>query len=131
MSDEGTIVSKVVYVEDDILTQGVVEAALSDAGFAVLSAQTANEGLALLGAETSLVVGLVTDIQLGSGSDGWELARRCRAINPNLPVVYVSGTDGPDWSAKGVPASVMIAKPFSPAQVVVALASLINDAPVS
>lgn len=130
MAGAGLSGSKVVYVEDDVLTQGVVEAALADAGFHVLLAETAEAGLALLEVQAEEIVGLVTDIQLGGGTDGWDLARRSRELHPTLPVVYVSGTDGPDWCARGVPASVMIAKPFSPAQVVVALASLINEAPV-
>ena len=44
---------------------------------------------------------------------------------PGLPVVYVSAASEHEWSAQGVPASVMIAKPCVSAQVVVAISSLL------
>jgi hypothetical protein len=34
-----------------------------------------------------------------------------------------------DWASKGVPHSIMLAKPFAPAQLVTALANLLNAAP--
>ena len=55
------------------------------------------------------------------------MARKARELNPTIPVIYVSGKDGHDWSAQGVPQSVMIAKPFAVAQVVVAMANLLNQ----
>jgi hypothetical protein len=45
-----------------------------------------------------------------------------------LPVIYVSGASHQDWTSKGVPESVMIAKPFAPAQIVVAISGLLNKA---
>jgi DNA-binding LytR/AlgR family response regulator len=68
--------------------------------------------------------GLVTDVNLGSDRSGWDVARRGRELNPRMPVVYISGDSGFDWSSQGVPHSAMLEKPIAPAQVVVALASL-------
>lgn len=116
----------VLYVEDEVLTQQLVEDGLNDAGFGVVSASNGEEGLEILQARGHDIVGLVTDIKLGEGMDGWTVARQARELHPNLPVVYVSGTDGHEWSAQGVPSSVMISKPFAPSQVVVAISSLLN-----
>jgi len=43
-----------------------------------------------------------------------------------MPVVYLSGDSEADWTARGVPQSVFIAKPFAPAQVVTAISTLLN-----
>ena len=43
-----------------------------------------------------------------------------------MPVIYMTGTQGEDWASKGVPNSVLLAKPFAPAQLVTALSNLLN-----
>jgi CheY-like chemotaxis protein len=70
----------------------------------------------------------VTDINLGRGQiDGWEIARHAREIDPEFPVVYVSGDSAEAWASKGVPNSIMLAKPFAPAQLVTAVSQLLNS----
>lgn len=114
-----------LYVEDEALTQQLVETALREAGFEVLVASDGHEGLALLGRHRDTVRGLITDINLGECPDGWEVARSARETISGLPVLYVSGACDKEWTAKGVPNSLMIAKPFAPAQIVVAISSLL------
>ena len=58
--------------------------------------------------------------------DGWEVAKRAREIDPEFPVVYMSGAHAEDWASKGVPNSIMLAKPFAPAQLVTAVSQLLN-----
>ena len=70
---------------------------------------------------------LVTDINLAPGKlDGWDVARHAREIDSNFPVIYMSGKDADDWASKGVPNSIMLTKPFAPAQLVTALSHLLN-----
>lgn len=69
--------------------------------------------------------GLITDINLGDGPDGWQVARKARELVGGLPVVYVSAASEHEWTSHGVPNSVMVTKPFVPAQVVVAISSLL------
>jgi hypothetical protein len=38
----------------------------------------------------------------------------------------VSGDSAEDWGSKGVPNSIMLAKPFAPAQLVTAVSQLLN-----
>lgn len=99
---------------------------LTDAGFIVLAAGNGAEALAIFSEKSNDIDGLITDIKLGDGPDGWEVARTAREIKGSLPVVYLSGTDMGEWNSQGVPASVMIAKPFVAAQVVVAISSLLT-----
>src|SRR3954467_16001741 len=47
---------------------------------------------------------------------GWDVARRARANNPALPVVYITGANAHEWAAQGVPQSLLLAKPFAPAR---------------
>jgi DNA-binding response OmpR family regulator len=114
-----------LYVEDEAMTQVLVETALREAGFAVLVASDGDEALAQLKAKSGDLRGLITDINLGDGPDGWDVARSARESISGLPVVYVSGASEHEWTAKGVPHSLMIAKPFAPAQIVVAISSLL------
>jgi hypothetical protein len=52
-----------------------------------------------------------------------------RKTNPDFPVVYMSAKYAEDWVSKGVPNSIMLAKPFALAQLVTAVSQLLNAAP--
>jgi DNA-binding response OmpR family regulator len=69
---------------------------------------------------------LVTDIHLADGINGWELARIAREIHALLPVVYMTGEAAEEWPSKGVPNSILLNKPFAPAQLVTAVSQLLN-----
>jgi DNA-binding response OmpR family regulator len=115
-------------VEDDQLIQGMVEEALSDGGFKSVITGSGEEAVALLQANESTYRAIVTDINLLGTIDGWEVARCAREIDPMLPVIYMTGTHGEDWSSRGLPNSVLLTKPFAPAQLVTAISSLLNAA---
>jgi DNA-binding response OmpR family regulator len=120
----------ILVVEDDHLIQSVVEEALKEGGFEIVIASTAEHAAELLDSAQGEYRALVTDINLGRDRlDGWEVARRAREIDPAFPVVYMSGDSAEDWASKGVPNSIMLAKPFAPAQLVTAVAQLLNGAP--
>jgi len=72
---------------------------------------------------------LVTDVALKGRLNGWEVAAQLREVDPHLPVVYMSGAHADEWASKGVPNSVMLAKPFAAAQLVTAVSQLLNDVP--
>ena len=117
----------VLVVEDDQLIQGVVEEALSDGGFETVIASSGEQAIELLNGEAGKHRALVTDINLGKGKlDGWDVARRAREIDPEFPVVYTTGDKAEEWASKGVPNSILITKPFAPAQLVTAVSQLLN-----
>jgi CheY-like chemotaxis protein len=118
----------ILVVDDEKLILELVKDALEDAGFEVLGANTFADAMGALEGSTSVSLsGLVTDINLDANGGGWEVARRARELIPTLAIVYMSGDSVADWTAQGVPQSVMISKPFAPTQVVVAIASLANN----
>lgn len=120
----------ILVVEDDQLVQSVVEGSLTDGGFEIAIASSGESAVQLLDASKGKYRALVTDINLGRDNlDGWDVARHAREIDPNFPVVYMSGKDAGDWASKGVPNSIMLAKPFAPAQLVTAISQLLNASP--
>jgi DNA-binding response OmpR family regulator len=120
----------ILVVEDDHLIQSVVEESLTDGGFEIVIASSGEDAVQLLDASKGKYRALVTDINLGTGNiDGWEVARHAREIDPEFPVIYMSGKDATEWASKGVPNSIMLAKPFAPAQLVTAVSQLLNSHP--
>ena len=115
----------ILLVEDEDLIREMMVEALEEAGFSTLATGTVQGAIGLFEENGDEIRGLVTDINLDDGVDGWELARRAREHAANLPVVYVSGASGHEWASRGVPGSLMITKPFAPAQIVVAISSLL------
>jgi CheY-like chemotaxis protein len=69
---------------------------------------------------------LVTDVNLKGPMMGWEIARLVRQIDPAFPVVYMTGAAADDWASEGVPNSILLNKPFAPAQLVTAVSQLLN-----
>jgi DNA-binding response OmpR family regulator len=114
-----------LYVEDEILVQAMLVMALEEAGFSVLVADNGDQALVILASEFQSLHGLITDVNLGEGSDGWDVARAARELVNGLPVVYVSAASEHEWTSRGVPNSLMISKPFVSAQAVVAISSLL------
>lgn len=108
-----------------MLVQAMLVTALEEAGFSVLVADGGDQALAVLASEFQSLNGLITDVNLGKGADGWDVARTARELVVGLPVVYVSAASEHEWTSRGVPNSLMISKPFVSAQVVVAISSLL------
>ena len=117
----------ILVVEDDVLIQSVVEEALKDGGFEIDIAASAKQAIEKLDGAGGKYRALVTDINLGHDQvDGWAIARHAREIDPEFRVVYMSGDSAEDWASKGVPNSIMLSKPFAPAQLVTAVSQLLN-----
>jgi CheY-like chemotaxis protein len=118
----------VLLVEDQPLVLLVAQDALEAGGYTVLPVQIASEALSLLESRIAELSGLVTDIRLPGGPDGWELARRARELRADLPIVYTTADSAADWPAKGVPNSVVVQKPYAGAQLLIAIATLMTTA---
>jgi CheY-like chemotaxis protein len=113
----------ILYLEDELAIQELALVALEEAGYVVLAVSTGAEAIAALDARAAEISALVTDIDLGAEPNGWEVARHAREAAPALPIIYVSGASAADWSAQGVPGSVILTKPYALAQLVVAVSS--------
>ena len=105
------IAPKILYVEDDYIISISNGATLRAFGYDVTEAFSATEAVAILLRRDDLFA-LVTDIDLGPGEDGFQVARRGRVAHPDLAVVFVSAMSGTRYPSEGVPDSEFIAKPF-------------------
>jgi DNA-binding response OmpR family regulator len=81
---------RVLLIEDDEQVRTFLSDALTDEGFDVDSLANAEDALVLLGAGQVPDV-LVTDIHLGPGLDGIDLADVARVKHPDVGVVFISG----------------------------------------
>ena len=116
----------ILVIEDDEAIQGIVEDALSEGGFETAIAATGEEAVTLLKGRNVTYRALVTDINLLGRFNGWEVARAAREVDPAFPVIYMSGAAVEQWPIQGVPHSIMLQKPFAPAQLVTAVSNLTN-----
>jgi two-component system, response regulator PdtaR len=114
---------RVLVVEDDALLRAYACDVLADEGYTVVEACDAGEAF------RALVLGrfdlLVTDIDLGRGPDGLELARYAALAHPRLPVLYTSGRAHVDGEDR-VPGSRLLPKPFRPSALAEAAADLLK-----
>jgi CheY-like chemotaxis protein len=104
---------EVLLVEDEALISLMIEDALSEAGFSVHTFSNGRDALDYLAAGGHADV-LFTDIDLGGDIDGAELARRIRALDADIAVVYASGRHARLEDA--VTGSAFLPKPFILAQ---------------
>jgi CheY-like chemotaxis protein len=116
----------VLVVEDDPQMQALIEVALNEGGFSCMIAASGEEAKDLFQDEVGKYRALLTDINLSRTLDGWEVARHARRLNPDIPVIYMTGDAADQWASSGVPHSIILSKPFAPSQVVIAVAQLLN-----
>jgi DNA-binding response OmpR family regulator len=116
----------ILVIEDDLAVQAVVDEALCDGGYEPALASSGEEAITLLRARITKYRALVIDINLAGRTNGWDVARAAREIDPEFPVVYMTGAAAEEWSVQGVPNSVLLAKPFAPAQLITAISNLLN-----
>ncbi|WP_315703235.1 MULTISPECIES: response regulator [unclassified Bradyrhizobium] len=116
----------ILLVEDEEALHDFLKDALTDAGFDLTVSVAADEALVLLTSGVVNYRALVTDVNLKGPMSGWDLARQVREIAPAFPVVYICGDAADQWGSQGVPNSILVQKPFAPAQLVTAISQLLN-----
>lgn len=117
---------QVLVVEDEPLIWMELEDALRDGGYSPVLSATGEDAVSRLEGANEMRA-LVTDVNLGAGMPGWDVARHARELFPDMPVVYVTSVSREEWSAQGVPKSILIQKPFAPAQLITAISQLLNE----
>ncbi|MBV8401858.1 MAG: response regulator [Acetobacteraceae bacterium] len=119
----------ILVIEDEYFLQADLEQVLTDAGFATEIVGSGEEALTLFIGGTINCAALITDIRLRGRLSGWDVARRIREKEAAFPVIYLTAFSANEWTAHGVPNSILISKPFAPAQLVTALSNLLNSGP--
>lgn len=119
----------ILLVEDEGFLLMDFEDGLTQAGFDVVAVTCGTKAIERLKAVDPPIAGVITDIRLAAYPSGWDVARIARELDPEMPVVYISGDSAPDWASKGVPKSIMLEKPFAMPQLILAISQLLNDRP--
>ena len=114
----------VLVVDDEPLIRATAASLLSERGYTVCEAGNVAEALACLAIDPKIAV-MVTDISLPDG-DGWSLATRAVASQPDLRVVYTSGSRGSAEMGQSPPGR-FLAKPYSLGRLMVAVADALVE----
>jgi DNA-binding response OmpR family regulator len=117
-----------LLVEDEPLLALALSDELERANFAVHLCSSGYEAITRLASESECAA-LVTDINLGEGPDGWEVARFARARFPAVSVIYVTGSDYRDHALFGTSGSILLEKPVDPRRLVSTLHERIGQLP--
>jgi CheY-like chemotaxis protein len=97
----------ILVVDDSIEIRALTQAFLENAGYVVAIAADGHEGLTLFRAQQRKIVLLLTDVSMPN-MNGFELADRVLELEPDLPVLFMSGNA---WNAdRGLGC---VSKPFT------------------
>jgi DNA-binding response OmpR family regulator len=108
MSSEQSSKQTVLIVEDDAMLRGILAQALADEGFAVLTAETGEQALAIASTLEGQLDLVVTDVLLPV-MDGLELAAGLARLKTPPAVLFISGVTA-DRNMPGP----LLSKPFGP-----------------
>lgn len=115
----------VLLVDDEILVRDVAQTALEEGGYTVKVANSGRTAIAILEEPGARPRALITDVILGGGPSGWDVARRAREISPGVAIIYITGGQAHEYAAQGVPGSALLSKPFAADQIVSAVSALV------
>jgi DNA-binding NtrC family response regulator len=76
-----------------------LEDVVTEAGFEHISLPNADEAIRALEKDSARFCALITDVRMPGETDGWDLARRARELNPIMPVIYMTGDSAKGWAA--------------------------------
>lgn len=121
-----TATMTLLLVDDEPMIREMLEEDLAAEGFDILAAANGWEAIAALDSCSKDIAGLVTDIRLGQGPNGWDVARHARALSSTIPVVYMTGDSAGELDVQGVANSLLVPKPLAGAQIVSAITRLLR-----
>lgn len=103
---------RVLLIEDDAATRLLLAEALAALGFDVDGLTNAEDALVLLGAGQVPDV-LVTDIHLGPGLNGLDLAEMAKAKHPDVGIVFISAMQEEEQARRLEVRERYLRKPFT------------------
>ena len=121
----------VMVVEDEKSLRDLCGLFLGDLGYKVLTAETPGEALKKVQGSGGDIHLLLTDVVM-PGMDGKQLARRIRALNPNVRVLFMSGYTADVIARRGVlePGTAFLSKPFSRTELALKVHETLMSVPV-
>lgn len=122
----------VLVVEDEPDVRQIAEAFLRGLGYAVQGAANASEALAVLARQPETAL-LFSDVVLGAGPSGGELAATARARHPRLAVLLTSGYERPAAESAQQPghAFPLLRKPYRREELAAAVREVLDGTATS
>ncbi len=116
-----TSLPPVLIVDDEKNMRLSLKTVLTDEGYGVRAAESAEEALELLADEDFFMV--ITDARLGAGMSGYELLAKVHTRWPELPVLMITAYATPKLAVEAIKAGAFdyVAKPFAPEELLHAL----------
>lgn len=93
---------RILVVEDDPEVRSITVTFLSTLGYQVDSTPTAEQALDMVMRETDIAL-VLSDVVLGSGMSGVQLAKALESSRPGLPVLLTSGYEHQTLQQLGIP----------------------------
>jgi CheY-like chemotaxis protein len=113
-----------LVVEDEGLIRLLLATELEQSGFEVLATDSASAALEAVRNSPDAFQALVTDVDLGCPLSGFDVARRCREVSPEMPVVYIDGGCEQLFHSQGEPGAVLLSRPSAASRLVGVLCDL-------
>jgi len=118
----------VLVVEDDEAVRGIAVSFLRASGYRVIAVADAAQALQQLAIGGDIAL-MFSDVMLGAGMNGKELALAARALRPELPVVLTSGYETEAAAAAAeAGAFELLRKPYRREQLAAAIGRALNPA---
>ena len=118
--DQGTG-ETILLVEDELHLLSMMTDVLVNFGYEVIPAKSGTAAIEIIEEGRSCDL-LLTDVFMPGKLGGFELARKVRAIKPDIPVIYSSGYTGFTASEMGEVQAPLLQKPAPPAKLADAIA---------
>jgi two-component system, response regulator PdtaR len=106
----------ILVVEDQPLVRSLVVQLLKGAGHQTLAVPDADQAFALWSQFPDGFKLIITDILMPSSLDGLTFGRLVQTHRPDVPVLYISGSENPDAAATLVQGQNFFRKPFDPGE---------------
>jgi CheY-like chemotaxis protein len=103
---------RVILIDDDHLVRAVLAEWLRDAGFQVVDFSDPEEALGTFGGDRPPHV-LITDVDLGSALNGFDVADAAHQLWPGVSVILISGMPAGHTGQQLDPRDRYLQKPFS------------------
>jgi hypothetical protein len=105
----------ILVVEDEDVVRSLACRGLREQGYTVLEARHGREALDLVAAASGAIDLVISDVVMPEAS-GRELGARLASLQPELPILYMSGYTGDDVIQRGLlePGMPFQQKPFTP-----------------
>ena len=116
---------KICLVEDEINLNNIVKAYLENAGYEVISFYNGRDAMNYIGNEVSV---WILDIMLGDDISGYDIIKKIREKDENVPVIFTSARDQELDKILGLElgSDDYITKPYSPKELVLRVNNIIK-----